>query len=188
MSLNPTIDLPSSDVSKHVRKFALESQGEVTFRQSVVQVTAKVPGAKLRWEFATSPVEDVYTCFWKDVVLGLAALPQLVKELQAKDEEIADYVDGGATLSRKSLQTAKFDLSESCKKAVTRCPTEDPVSLLASEECRLLMTGMGKARDDRRASEVQEAHQPSTRTKVTKPTTQPPKATIAIFGQRQHDS
>ena len=43
---------------------------------------------------------------------------QLTSEMEAKDEELQDHIEGGSTLTRKSLKTPKFDLETSCKKAM----------------------------------------------------------------------
>ena len=101
------------------------------------------------WQFTTSPVEDMYGKFWKDIVSGLAVVPQLVREIKAKDEEIQDYIANGAKVSRKSLKTARFDVAATCKKAAS---VAAPVNLVASsEDCRMLIQGMSRAIEEKQA-------------------------------------
>ena len=56
--------------------------------------------------------------FWGEILQILALNRQLTSEIEAKDEELKDHVEGGSTLTRKSLKTPKFDLETSCKKAM----------------------------------------------------------------------
>ena len=154
-------DLSLSVVAEQLRQLPLDSGDGVSFRKGVVEVLAKSKrGPMVCWQFTTSPVEDMYGKFWKDIVSGLAVVPQLVREIKAKDEEIQDYIANGAKVSRKSLKTARFDVAATCKKAAS---VAAPVNLVASsEDCRMLIQGMSRAIEDKSREVIKEETPPPT--------------------------
>ena len=158
-----------SVVAEQLRQLPLDSGDGVSFREGVVEVSAKSKrGPMVCWQFTTSPVEDMYGKFWKDIVSGLAVVPQLVREIKAKDEEIQDYIANGAKVSRKSLKTARFDVAATCKKAASVAPSVNVVP--SSEECqtlKLMVEGMSHAIEEIKSKEVIKEETPPPTTEAT---------------------
>jgi len=143
-SLNPAFEVSSSKVLDHLRRLIRESP-LILKSDGVAEVENKLHQCRIRWRFYTHPVTDLYERFWKQVLMaGLAMVPRLAAQLQAKDDEIEDYVTGGATLSRKSLKTPKFDLDATCKSVQSGSAASDPVAIVSSRECRDLFDRMSR--------------------------------------------
>jgi len=104
--------------------------------------------AVLKWTHTAQKALDSEALkgFWGEILQILALNRQLTSEIEAKDEELQDHVEGGSTLTRKSLKTPKFDLETSCKKAMAAQGSDgDPLDMIeASSEVIARLTSAKK--------------------------------------------
>lgn len=110
----------------------MEARGGDSVRTFTLETNIRTT-AVLKWTHTAQKALDSEALkgFWGEILQILALNRQLTSEIEAKDEELKDHVEGGSVLTRKSLKTPKFDLETSCKKAMAAQGSDgDPLDLI----------------------------------------------------------
>ncbi len=108
-----------------------------------LRANGKLFGYDFKWHFVAARLgaEKAYGSLLCDLLKCVSHLlnqrRHLLQVVQAKDLEIFDYEQGGASLTRRTLKTDKFDRATALDK-VPYVPVDDPglVKTLASEDFR----------------------------------------------------
>ena len=120
--INPAFEATADKITCQLAKMV--AGNEVSVQGSRINVSSKLHGSPFDWFFSLTGLDGsrLFNDFWKPWMDSFNCMLQvhdlMINQLNAKDEEIQEYVDQGATLTKKSLKTSKFDL-EKCLRSVT---------------------------------------------------------------------
>ncbi len=149
--LNPAVEASAEDLVEEITGLLASKTSHVQLKELKtgsnlrLEAAGKLFGYDFRWRFdlealsAEAAYDALFSNVFKCVSHLLEQQRHLLQVIKAKDLEIFDYEQSGATLTRRTLKTDKFDAARDLHNKVPYTPRDDAEvmsSTLSSEEFR----------------------------------------------------